>query len=230
MKPMSRKNDLVIQQLDGERLVYDLKANKAFCLNNTSSIVWDLCNGRRSAREIRDVISAKFKTNIDENFVSLALIQLEKDGLLETSGDSYFEGLSRREVIRKIGFVSVVALPMITSVVAPEAIFAQSACAPGAAMGGTASTCTSDNDCSECNCLQRNPVDGTRHCCVASATGVGAGAAVNPGGFLDCVPNDGVGMATCAEDAPICCNGTSTFTGLQGACPFATQSECRCVP
>jgi hypothetical protein len=31
--PQSRKNDIVVQDLNGEVLIYDLKANKAFCLN-----------------------------------------------------------------------------------------------------------------------------------------------------------------------------------------------------
>lgn len=33
LNPLSRKNDLVVQELDGEVMIYDLNANKAFCLN-----------------------------------------------------------------------------------------------------------------------------------------------------------------------------------------------------
>ncbi len=230
MKPQARKSDLVVRQLGKERLIYDLKANKAFCLNETSTLVLESCDGTRSISEISNRMSEKLEAPVCKDLVKFALDQFGKDGLIEGYTGDYFVGLSRREVIRRTGFASVIALTIVSSIIAPKALMAQSVCVPGAAIGGTATTCTSDNECAECNCLRRNPVDGTSHCCVAIATGVGGtGAAVNPGGFVDCVPNDAGGMTTCSSDAPLCCNGSTTFTGLQGVCPAASQSECRCV-
>lgn len=37
--PKGRTNDIIVQELDGEVLIYNLKDNKAFCLNETSSLV-----------------------------------------------------------------------------------------------------------------------------------------------------------------------------------------------
>ena len=129
-KPAARKSDIVTQDSLDETLIYDLKTNKAFCLNETSALVWQLCNGRNSVSEISDAMSVQLKTLVSEDLVWLAVDQFSKDGLLE-NGDTinnHFSGLSRREAIRKVGFASVVALPVIHSLIAPNAAHAQSSC------------------------------------------------------------------------------------------------------
>jgi hypothetical protein len=50
--PHSRTKELVVQELKGELLIYDLSTNKAFCLNETSALVWQLCDGKSSISEI----------------------------------------------------------------------------------------------------------------------------------------------------------------------------------
>ncbi len=126
-KPLARQSDIVVQQSGDETLIYDLKTNKAVCLNDTSAAVWKLCNGKRNVSEISDELSVKFKAPITQELVMLALNQLGKDGMLKNiDTPTYFEGLSRREVIAKIGFGSLVALPMISTLVAPRAANAQS--------------------------------------------------------------------------------------------------------
>jgi hypothetical protein len=45
-KPQGRQDNLVVQELNGEVLIYDLKVNKAFCLNDTSAQVWQACDGQ----------------------------------------------------------------------------------------------------------------------------------------------------------------------------------------
>ena len=37
--PTARKNDLVIQELPDELLIYDLSRNKALCLNQTAKLI-----------------------------------------------------------------------------------------------------------------------------------------------------------------------------------------------
>ena len=126
--PLGRKENLVMQELENEVLLYDLKANKAFCLNYTSAMVWQLCDGTKSIAEISQNLSQKLFQPINEEVIWLALDQLKKESLL-TNGEVLepsFNRLSRREVIRKVGFTSMIALPLISSVIAPNAINAQS--------------------------------------------------------------------------------------------------------
>ncbi len=138
IKPLSRKDEIVVQELNGEVLIYDLRTNKAFCLNETSSLVWEACDGNNSVSEISRSISRKLNAPANEDLVWLALDQLKKEKLIANSEEVIpdFNGMSRRDVVKKVGFASLVAIPVISSLVAPVA--AQTA----------GSTCTGSCTCS----------------------------------------------------------------------------------
>jgi Coenzyme PQQ synthesis protein D (PqqD) len=143
IKPRSRKEKIVVQEVDGETLIYDLERNRALCLNATSAMVWQACNGKHTIAQISDLVGKKHDTQTNEDIVWLALDQLSKERLVEPEVDvaARFVGMSRRQVIKKIGVGSMIALPMVASLVAPPAIHAQSlgSLAPGA-VSGTATT------------------------------------------------------------------------------------------
>lgn len=136
---------MVVQELENELLVYDLKINKAFCLNETSAMIYQLCDGKKTVAEISDLMSRKLKTLVSEDFVWLALSDLKRDGLLENDAelDKYFAGMSRREMVRKVGFASMIALPLVLSVISPSAAMAASAPLPPSAPCSTHSQCSS---------------------------------------------------------------------------------------
>jgi len=146
--PIARKNDLVIQEMPGEVLVYDLSTNKAHCLNETAAHVWRSCDGGTS---ISDIVKSFEKTSggkVSEDLVWLAIDQLNENGLLEAGVPARFAGESRRSVIKKIGLASVVALPVIASLVAPRSAMASISCActtPGDCI--TQTSCTSTVNC-----------------------------------------------------------------------------------
>lgn len=120
--PKVRNQNIVIQELDGEILIYDLEINKAYCLNETSSIIYQNCDGKTDFAEL------KTNHNFSDELISFALEQLDEENLLEKDAGfiSPFKGFSRREVIKKIGLSSMVTLPFIASIIAPQAINAQS--------------------------------------------------------------------------------------------------------
>lgn len=133
IKPVSRKANLVTQEHEKEILIYDLLIDKAFSLNETSSMVWNLCNGANSVSEITADLSKKLDSPVDEDFVWLALEQLKKENLLE-NGDEVtikFGNFSRRDVIRKIGLSTMILLPVISSVISPPALQAASVACRG---------------------------------------------------------------------------------------------------
>jgi hypothetical protein len=136
--PLTRSEGIVVQEFGDEILVYDLLTHKAYCLNQTASRVYRACDGKSSFKEI------KRKYKFTDDVIFLALEKLKKEHLIEADNGSYvspFAGMSRREVIRKVGFASMVALPVISSLVAPTAAMAQSGaaagCTPGAGPGAT---------------------------------------------------------------------------------------------
>ena len=49
--PKAKSAELVVSELENELLIYDLKINKAFRLNETSAMVRQLCGGRNSISE-----------------------------------------------------------------------------------------------------------------------------------------------------------------------------------
>lgn len=121
-KPISRKENIVVQEVDGEVLIYDLKENRAFCLNETSALVWQACDGKRTVAEINSWLGQQLNSQTDEDIVWLALDQLSKENLIEEEVKlESFTGLPRRDAIKKIGAASLIALPVIASLAAPTA-------------------------------------------------------------------------------------------------------------
>jgi len=211
-KPIGRKDNIVVQKIEGETLVYDLEDNKAFCLNETSALVWELCDGKRVPTDIASEMGKRLKAFVSDEVVYLALDQLSKERLLYDLPDSFHGGLSRREVIRKIGFASAISLPIVSSVVAPRAAMAQSCDAPGA------STCTTSAECCSGNCQS-----GSSQCCVAGA----ANGARDPG-FVFCIPSAGV---VCSDYQINCCSVSASLIGpSDGRCGTPTNVMCECDP
>src|SRR5688572_7757074 len=131
IRPQSRKQNLDEQEVDGDRLIYDLERDKALCLNETSAMVWQACHGKRTVAELNDLLGQQLNVETNEDVVWLALDQLSKQRLIDPAVDvaTRFDGMSRRQVIKKIGLGSMVALPVVASLVAPSSAFAQT-CVP----------------------------------------------------------------------------------------------------
>jgi len=156
--PKARRQGIITKEVDGELLIYDLDRDKAHCLNLTAALVWKNSDGLRSIRELARVVSGKMDASIDEAVIQLALKQLDRDHLLQTSNTAIPlpTDLSRRAVVRRLG-VAAVLLPLITSISAPTALANVSCvtpmggCVPGGPNNGGCSpgcTCLVDNTCS----------------------------------------------------------------------------------
>ena len=83
MKPIARKNDLVITRDTGELFIEDLEREKAIHLNPTSAYVWEKCNGKRSSEDIAKEIERELGMRVSEKVVSMALTKLSSKNLLE---------------------------------------------------------------------------------------------------------------------------------------------------
>jgi len=148
--PLARTDQLVVQKSGNEHLVYDLQSNKAICLNQTSALVWEHCDGKHSVSDIAKELEKKLVSEVSEDLVLFAINQLANEGLLSAGEElpNRFRGLSRREVIRKVGMASVVALPIVSAIAAPNAAHAQSCLPPGTPVLTRPPTAFQDtNDC-----------------------------------------------------------------------------------
>ena len=117
--PLARKQHLIVKELKDETMLYDSKQNKAFCLNQTSAIVWKSCDGKTTVAEMTHALQA-VDSSVNDSVVWFALEQLESDGLLENSVAAPAEvaGLTRKELIRKFGLAAAL-VPIVAVLVAP---------------------------------------------------------------------------------------------------------------
>lgn len=132
IKPIGLRNNVLTQDLDKELLLYDLARDKVFCLNETSMVIWNLCDGENTVENLRRKVSSQLKTNINEELIWLTLDMLKSEQLLSNHLEVTinFNGLSRREVIKKVGLSTMVTLPFVSAVIAPNAAAAQSQSCP----------------------------------------------------------------------------------------------------
>jgi len=140
--PEARSQGLVVQHLTDELLVYDQERHKAHCLNQTATLVWEQCDGRSTVSEIASKLSRQIKTEVGAEVVWLAVEQLSKTHLLKERVGAAGAGVSRREVMRRIGIGAAVALPLVTSIMAPTASQAANCRLAGAACTSSAQCCT----------------------------------------------------------------------------------------
>jgi hypothetical protein len=128
-KPLARSEGLVVQELSNEVLVYDLERDKAHCLNQTAALVWKHCDGKNSVSEIAQILAKESGLPVEQEVVWLALDQLGKAQLLPDKVTKMPDNLrnSRRALLKKIGLATAIALPAVTSILAPAA-YAQASC------------------------------------------------------------------------------------------------------
>ena len=139
--PLARTDQLVVQELPDEVLVYDLERHKAHCLNKTSAMVWKRCDGRTTVAEMTRRLGRELAAPVDDDVVWLALGQLRRFHLLEEgSGSVGSLKVSRRDLVRKY-LPAALAVPLILSVPAPTPAATASRCA------GPFEACESQSDC-----------------------------------------------------------------------------------
>jgi hypothetical protein len=128
--PRARSAKLVVRELVDETLVYDLEGHRAHCLNRTAALVWGLCDGKSTVSRISEKMAERLSARVPEEVVCLALEQLADRGLLapcdvRTAPSNL---VSRRAMMRRLGLAAAVALPLVTSVISPTPVMAQSPC------------------------------------------------------------------------------------------------------
>jgi hypothetical protein len=131
-----RHADLIVQKTGTETLVYDERRHKAFCLNATSSAVWELADGTRTFDEIAAGASTHHGGEVSPEVVAMAIAQLHEEGLLEAGTPDAARGeqvqlsiqVSRRSVLQGLGAGGAMLLPAIAAILAPTAAEAYSGC------------------------------------------------------------------------------------------------------
>ena len=212
--PKARTENIVIQYHDEEVLIYDINASKAYCLNETSAIVYQNCDGKTDINEVEN------RYELTKELIYLALDKLRDENLLDD--EAYLTplaGVSRREAIRRAGLGSLAALPVISVLIAPQAANAASSFAPGSRT--LRQTCNTSTNCapSAANCTETPLNSGRRICCVGDISYYDTGGIVNScsGGACNSA------TFSCQSNANrFCCSGSATASCTGNDC------ACRC--
>jgi hypothetical protein len=123
--PRARTNDLSIQPIGDELLLYDEASQRGHSLNVTATAV-RACDGARSREQIAE------ECGLDGDVVRLALGELASSGLVADYAEPSV-GVSRRAVTRRLAGAGAglgVGIPAIRSITAPTAAMATANYAP----------------------------------------------------------------------------------------------------
>jgi len=125
MKPRARTADLTTSSPGDEVVVYDRTNDRVHRLNRSAALVWRACDGERDVAAIGRLVGDELGVDEGETVARLALERLGRVNLLETAAET---GLTtRREAILRLGAAAAIALPIVTSILAPRADAASSA-------------------------------------------------------------------------------------------------------
>ena len=161
MKPVARRDGLLIRELKDEMLVYARDEHRAHCLNRTAATVFRNADGTRTVSDLALLLAPRCDPRAAEAVVGETLARLAEAGLLEAGPAA--AGWSRREVFRRVGIGAAILLPAVASIVAPT---------PAEAAATCVSRCAGQADGTSCSCWGANPCTAI---CVSEACSDGGG-------------------------------------------------------
>ncbi len=137
MRPVASRKGLLVRELAGEIVVYDLERDEAHYLNRTAACVFEHSDGRETVAEIAVRLQAELKLPADEALVWLALDRLEEAGLLAHKPTRPCDagGWPRRDAIVRTGIGLALLLPVVASILVPTPAEAAATCVPATACG-----------------------------------------------------------------------------------------------
>ena len=127
--PLARQEQLVVQEVADEIIIYDEQRDHVHRLNRTAALVWRFCDGHHTIAALAQALSRELASApgvsapVTEEVIWLALDRLDKEKLLQgtLTRPEGIGRISRRDVLRKaalIGGLSVL-IPVVQSMVAP---------------------------------------------------------------------------------------------------------------
>jgi len=228
--PAARSDGLLVQTLGDETVIYDAESKQAHCLKPLAAIVFDCSNGQATVGDIARVAEERLGHDVVDADVADAVGQLESVGLLQTAlvvraGNGLVagngRGVSRREMLRRVGFAGAAAASgtsLVTSIVAPNAIAASGI--PAGCSG-----CTGNPTCGSGHCCQSNAGKSCNQSCCATANNSChiTGCACTIGGASCLLRNCGQGEGNCICTCTVC---ASEIPGGCPSCPSGSTSCC----
>ena len=129
--PRARRDNLVVERVGDETLIYDLLTDRAHCLNHSASFVWEHSDGKTGTDQLLQGLKTEVDAGASAEVVDYALDRLARARLLDARPDVSAH-VTRRQLVRS----AAAAIPLVTSLLAPTVAMAQSAISPAQCASG----------------------------------------------------------------------------------------------
>jgi hypothetical protein len=165
----ARSEGLLIEHVGDETVVYDLESKEAHCLKAVAAFVFAQADGNRSLGDISARARERLGPEVRDGDIRAAVEQLEDIDLLARPLVVPEDGLSRRQMVKRVaytGAAAVTATTMITSIAAPNAL---ASCT--GQQGGC--SCTKNKECASGHCCGKDGNSGKCNvgCCASDNNG-----------------------------------------------------------
>jgi hypothetical protein len=131
--PTARSENLLIEDVAGELLIYDVSNNRAHCLNESAAAIWKHCDGSQSIDKLANHLFPKLEASDARQLVGVGVERLRRRHLVESApAAAATVDLSKRQLLKKVAILAAAAgvvAPLVSTVVAPTAAYAFS-CMP----------------------------------------------------------------------------------------------------
>jgi len=126
--PKSKRAGLLVQNTDGEAVVYHQPSHRVHRLSRSAVLVWERCDGNTTVRQASDELSRLLGRPVQDEVVEFAVENLARAGLVETPAPM---PPSRRSMLKSLGWTGAAAamLPLVTTVLSPQPASAASVAA-----------------------------------------------------------------------------------------------------
>ena len=118
----TRVDDVLIERCGSEMVVFVPASNEAHALNQTASLIFDLCDGVTTRAQM---VAALQEVGLpaDTAIVNLALAELAEASLVVVDDQPPQIGVSRRTVIRRLGLsaTAIALLPVVDTILVQSA-------------------------------------------------------------------------------------------------------------
>jgi hypothetical protein len=127
MYPRAKTENVLIQQFEGELVVYDKERQQAHNLNRTAALVWQHCDGETSIADLTALLQTEMGTRVSQETVWFALEQLQRAHLIQDIETTSLPHITRRDLVKKLAIAggAAVLLPVVKSITAPTPAMAQ---------------------------------------------------------------------------------------------------------
>lgn len=115
MKPIARDAELLVEQFDGDAVIYDQRSHRVHRLDKRAHRIWRSCDGQSTIAELAD------RNGCSREIVELTLDKLQTADLLD--GDR-LRLRSRRQLVASAA--ALATIPIVASVAAPTPAMAAS--------------------------------------------------------------------------------------------------------